>query len=41
LRQWDNAGSEYVYNNITSTATGEFVAIDLSSYAGQNIALAF
>ena len=41
LRQWDNAGSEYVYNNITSTATGEFVAIDLSSYAGQNIAIAF
>ena len=41
LRQWDNQGSEYVYNNIPCTATGEYVAIDLSSYAGQNIAVAF
>jgi len=39
LRQWDNAGSEYVYDNITNT--GETVVIDLSSYAGQNIAIAF
>ena len=41
LRQWDNAGSEYVYNNIACSATGEEVIIDLSSYAGQNIAIAF
>ena len=41
LRQWDNAGSEYVYNNINSSAEGENVAIDLSGYAGQYIAIAF
>ena len=41
LRQWDNAGSEYVLNNIACSAIGEAVAIDLSSYAGQNIAVAF
>ena len=41
LRQWDNAGSEYVYNNIACSAVGQNVAIDLSSYAGQNIAIAF
>ena len=41
LRQWDNAGSEYVYNNIACSAVGQNVSIDLSSYAGQNIAIAF
>ncbi|MCR5657762.1 MAG: fibronectin type III domain-containing protein [Bacteroidales bacterium] len=41
LRQWDNQGSEYVYNNIACSATGEYVAIDLSNYAGENIAVAF
>ncbi len=41
LRQWDNAGSEYVLNNIACSAIGETVAIDLSSYAGSNIAIAF
>ena len=41
LRQWDNTGSEYVYNNIVCSATGEKVIIDLSSFAGQNIAIAF
>ena len=41
LRQWDNAGSEYVYNNITCSAEGESVSIDLSNYADQNIAIAF
>ena len=41
LRQWDNAGSEYVYNNIVCSADGEEVTIDLSNYAGQNIAIAF
>ena len=39
LRQYDNAGSDYVYDNIATE--GEIVAIDLSSYAGQNIAVAF
>ncbi|MCR5659163.1 MAG: choice-of-anchor J domain-containing protein [Bacteroidales bacterium] len=41
LRQWDNAGSEYVYNSISPASTGQVVTIDLSSYAGQNIAVAF
>lgn len=39
LRQWDNAGSEYVYDNIA--LYGEEVAIDLSAYNGENIQLAF
>ena len=39
LRQYDNAGSEFIYNNIATE--GEFVSFDLSSYAGQNIAVAF
>ena len=41
LRQWDNAGSQYVYNNIACSATGQNVAIDLSSYVGKNVAIAF
>ncbi|MCR5013197.1 MAG: fibronectin type III domain-containing protein, partial [Bacteroidales bacterium] len=41
LRQWDNAGSEYVFNNITCSATGEQVSIDLSAYVGQNLQIAF
>ena len=41
LRQWDNDGSEYVYNNISPASIGQTVTIDLSSYAGQNIAVAF
>ena len=41
LREWNNTGSEYVYDEITNAATGQTVAIDLSSYAGQNIAVAF
>ena len=41
LRQWDNEGSEDVYNDIACTAAGQAVAIDLSSYAGQSIAIAF
>ena len=32
LRLWDNAGSPYVYNNISYT--GETVIIDLSAYSG-------
>lgn len=39
LLQYDNAGSEYVYNDIPTA--GKLIAIDLSSYAGQNIAVAF
>jgi len=41
LRQWDNAGSEYVYNNIAATTAGEEVIIDLSSYNGKSIKVAF
>ena len=39
LRQWDNVGSAYVYNNIATT--GEEIAIDLSAYTGQQVILAF
>jgi len=39
LRQYDNAGSEYVYNNIPTA--GEEVTIDLSSYATGNALIAF
>ncbi len=38
LRLWDNAGSSYVYNNIS--ATGEHIIINLSQYSG-NIKIAF
>lgn len=41
LREWNNSGSEYVYNNIANTATGENVVIDLSAYVGQNVRIAF
>ena len=41
LREWNNTGSEYVYNDIVCSATGQAVAIDLSDYAGQSIAVAF
>ena len=41
LREWNNTVSEDVYNDIVCSATGEAVAIDLSSYAGQSIAVAF
>ena len=39
LRQWDNAGSEFVYNDIATA--GERVAIDLSAYVGQVVRIAF
>ena len=32
LRQWDNSGSTYVYNNIN--ATPQHITIDLSAYSG-------
>ena len=41
LREWNNSGSEYVYNEIANTAAGEHVSIDLSAYAGQNVRIAF
>ena len=41
LREWNNSGSTYVYNDIAHTATGENVSIDLSSYAGQSVRIAF
>ena len=41
LRQWDNAGSEYVYDSITNDANGEAVSIDLSAYVGQTVNIAF
>ncbi len=41
LRQWDNAGSNYVYNDIVSSAWGERIMISLTNYAGQNVKIAF
>ena len=41
LREWNNNGSSYVYNNISHTATGENVSINISSYVGQTIRIAF
>ena len=41
LRKWDNAGSTYVYNNIACSATGEHINIDLTSYVGQTVFIAF
>ena len=35
LREWNNSGSEYVYNAIS--AIGENVSIDLSAYYGQDV----
>ena len=39
LREWNNAGSAYVYNNIATN--GEEVALDLSAYTGQSVIVAF
>lgn len=39
LRQYDNARSEYVYNNIATN--GEEVVIDLTNYAPNNVRIAF
>ena len=41
LREWNNSGSSYVYNNITCSAEGENVSIDLSAYVGQRVRIAF
>ena len=40
LREWNNTGSQYVYNDI-AVAGEEVNPIDLSAYAGQTILLAF
>ena len=39
LREWNNSGSQYVYNTILYT--GEHVSIDLSAYDGKNVKIAF
>ncbi len=41
LREWNNSGSTYVYNNIANTATGENVSFDFRAYAGQTVYVAF
>ena len=41
LREWNNSGSAYVYNNIANTATGENVVLDLSNYKGNSVKIAF
>ena len=41
LRQWDNAGSEYVFNDIACSEVGQHIEFDLSSYIGQNVRIAF
>ena len=39
LREWNNTGSEYVYNTIATT--GEHVDINLSAYFGKTVKIAF
>ena len=39
LRQWDNAGSEYVLNDLGTTPVT--ITFDLSAYAGQTVQVAF
>ena len=39
LREWNNSGSEYVFNDIATT--GEHITIDLSAYYGQEVKIAF
>lgn len=41
LRQWDNQGSEDVYNLISYDINGQSVVIDLASYAEQSVIFAF
>ena len=43
LRQWDNTGasSSDVYNNISHTAEGDHISIDLSAYSEQTVYVAF
>ena len=39
LREWNNTGSDYVYNTISYT--GENVTINLSAYQGKDVKIAF
>ena len=39
LREWNNTGSDYVFNTIATT--GENVSINLAAYVGQNVKIAF
>jgi len=39
LREWNNTGSEFVYNTIATT--GEHVSINLSAYVGKTVKIAF
>ena len=41
LREWNNTGSDYVFNNIAYSRLGEHVSIDLSGYVGQTVRIAF
>ena len=41
LRKWDNAGSKDVFNNITCSAKGQDVSIDMSAYLNKNVRIAF
>ena len=41
LREWNNTGSEFVYNDIACSATGEQVILNLSAYDGQYVKIAF
>ena len=41
LREWNNTGSEYVYNDINCSAEGKRIAIDLSSYYPNTVKIAF
>lgn len=41
LAQWDNVGTEFSYNDIAHTASGQHVSLDLSDYEGSNIYIAF
>ena len=41
LREWNNSDSEYVYNNIANSATGEQVSIDLTEYGYEGLEVRF
>ena len=41
LREWNNTGSTYVFDNIMCSADGEEVELDLSVYAGAAVQIAF
>ena len=41
IRQWDNESSNYVYNNIACSATGQYVSMRLRGYNTQQIRIAF